>query len=126
MNGIDGFVSTALGIVSVSDASTVALLGDLVLKHHSNGLLGALDRGVDAELFVVVDNGGGGIFSFLPQADLSEHFEELFDVEVVDIVALGVFFYGIDTVEVDTEVGASSPRSTIRSAPGAPVAAGAH
>ena len=80
---------------------TVALLGDLCFLHDSNGLLGARDRGLDAT-FVVVDNGGGGIFSFLPQADLPDHFEELFGTpQSVDIAALARV-HGIDTVEVDT------------------------
>ena len=102
VNGIDGFVSTALGIASNSRPhATVALLGDLCFLHDSNGLLGAADRGVDAT-FVVVDNGGGGIFSFLPQAELPEHFETLFGTpQAVDLAALARA-HGIDTVEVET------------------------
>ena len=101
VNGIDGFVSTALGIASATDGATVALLGDLCFLHDSNGLLGARDRGVDVT-FVVVDNGGGGIFSFLPQAALPEHFETLFGTpHGIDLVALARV-HGIDTVDVDT------------------------
>ena len=108
VNGIDGFVSTTLGIASASaadpDGPTVALLGDLCFLHDSNGLLGARDRGVDAT-FVVIDNGGGGIFSFLPQADLPEHFETLFGTpQAVDLAALARV-HGIDTVDVDTAAG---------------------
>jgi 2-succinyl-5-enolpyruvyl-6-hydroxy-3-cyclohexene-1-carboxylate synthase len=99
-NGIDGFVSTALGIASArAGAPTVALLGDLCLLHDTNGLLGAADRGVDATL-VVVDNGGGGIFSFLPQAADPTHFETLFGTpQPVDVAAL-VAVHGIPTTEV--------------------------
>ncbi len=103
-NGIDGFVSTALGIASAADGPTVALLGDLCFLHDANGLLGAVDRGVDAT-FVVVDNGGGGIFSFLPQSELAEHFETLFATpQPVDLAALaGV--HGIPVTEVASAAG---------------------
>jgi 2-succinyl-5-enolpyruvyl-6-hydroxy-3-cyclohexene-1-carboxylate synthase len=101
VNGIDGFVSTALGIAAASDGPTVGLLGDLCFLHDTNGLLGAVDRGLDAT-FIVVDNGGGGIFSFLPQADLPDHFETLFGTpQPVDVAAVaGV--HGIPVTEVGT------------------------
>ena len=101
VNGIDGFVSTVFGVAAASDGPTVALLGDLCFLHDSNGLLGALDRDLDVT-FVVVDNGGGGIFSFLPQAQLSEHFEKLFGTpQSVDIAALARV-HDIPTVDVDS------------------------
>jgi 2-succinyl-5-enolpyruvyl-6-hydroxy-3-cyclohexene-1-carboxylate synthase len=76
VNGIDGMVSTAVGMAIASGAPVVALLGDIGFLHDANGLLGIEDRGVDVT-FVVVDNDGGGIFSFLPQAG-HERFEQLF------------------------------------------------
>jgi 2-succinyl-5-enolpyruvyl-6-hydroxy-3-cyclohexene-1-carboxylate synthase len=103
VNGIDGFVSTVLGIASGAEpgSATVALLGDLCFLHDTNGLLGATARGVDAT-FVVVDNDGGGIFSFLPQADLPHHFEKLFGTpQPVDIAAVAAV-HGIPVAEVAT------------------------
>ncbi len=77
-NGIDGVVSTALGIAaSGPDRRTVALLGDLAFLHDVSGLVNLSQVPCT---FVVVDNGGGGIFSFLPQASSldADRFEELF------------------------------------------------
>ena len=74
-SGIDGFVSTALG-VSVTGASTTALCGDLTLLHDVGSLIWSARRAYDC-VFVVPNNDGGAIFSFLPQRELPE-FEELF------------------------------------------------
>ncbi len=76
-NGIDGFVSTTLGIAVASGKPTAALCGDLTMLHDQNGLLTARDMRVSC-VFVVVNNDGGGIFSFLEQADYPEHFERVF------------------------------------------------
>jgi 2-succinyl-5-enolpyruvyl-6-hydroxy-3-cyclohexene-1-carboxylate synthase len=77
-NGIDGIVSTALGVAAADpERRVVALLGDLAFLHDVSGLVNLPDVRCT---FVVVDNGGGGIFSFLPQADVLpvESFETLF------------------------------------------------
>jgi 2-succinyl-5-enolpyruvyl-6-hydroxy-3-cyclohexene-1-carboxylate synthase len=74
-SGIDGFVSTAMGVASVHDAPVAALAGDLSLLHDQNGFL--LAQRPDLPI-VVVNNDGGGIFSFLPQAAYPDSFERVF------------------------------------------------
>ena len=102
VNGIDGFVSTVLG-AATGDGPVVALCGDLTFLHDAGGLLAATKRSLDAA-FVVLDNDGGGIFNFLPQAG-GDHFEELFGTpQGVDLAALaGV--HGIVCERVTTAAG---------------------
>ncbi|PZN12629.1 MAG: hypothetical protein DIU69_02950 [Bacillota bacterium] len=76
-NGIDGVVSSALGAAAAGEGPLVLVIGDLSFYHDLNGLLAAARYGIAATI-VVINNDGGGIFSFLPQARLTEHFELLF------------------------------------------------
>ncbi|HUZ85491.1 MAG TPA: 2-succinyl-5-enolpyruvyl-6-hydroxy-3-cyclohexene-1-carboxylic-acid synthase [Candidatus Baltobacterales bacterium] len=77
-SGIDGLVSSGLGVATGrSHAPTVLLLGDLSLYHDMNGLWAMTRHGIPATL-VVCDNDGGGVFNFLPQAEHQDVFEELF------------------------------------------------
>ena len=82
-SGIDGLVSVALGAGAVGPS--VALVGDLSLLHDQNGLLVAPRPDL---VMVVANNDGGGIFSFLPQADFAD-FERLFGTPTgVDLAKL--------------------------------------
>jgi 2-succinyl-5-enolpyruvyl-6-hydroxy-3-cyclohexene-1-carboxylate synthase len=117
-NGIDGVLSTALGR-ALSGVATVVLLGDIAFLHDSNALVALGARRVDLRI-VVVDNGGGGIFSFLPQASSlqPERFEQLFGTpHRTDIAALarahGIACNTISTLDEVTEaVQTPGPRVT--------------
>jgi 2-succinyl-5-enolpyruvyl-6-hydroxy-3-cyclohexene-1-carboxylate synthase len=79
-NGIDGVVSSALGASAAHPGPAVLVIGDISFYHDLNGLLAArcLKHALDL-LVVLINNNGGGIFSFLPQAEaMPEHFEQLF------------------------------------------------
>ncbi|MDF2557161.1 MAG: menD [Bacillales bacterium] len=76
-NGIDGIVSTALGVSASSEIPTFLIIGDLSFFHDMNGFLAA--RIHQLNLFVIViNNDGGGIFSFLPQYGEPRQYEKLF------------------------------------------------
>lgn len=76
-SGIDGNLATALGIAEGLQQPVTLLLGDLALLHDLNSL--ALVRTATQPLIlIVVNNDGGGIFSFLPIAAYPEVFETYF------------------------------------------------
>ncbi len=75
-NGIDGVISTALGM-AVHKRVTL-LIGDLAFYHDMNGLLMAKLNDIHINI-VILNNDGGGIFSYLPQKTAAEqYFERLF------------------------------------------------
>ncbi|AKC82557.1 2-succinyl-5-enolpyruvyl-6-hydroxy-3-cyclohexene-1-carboxylate synthase [Verrucomicrobia bacterium IMCC26134] len=73
-NGIDGMLSTALGVAHEGEP-TVLLTGDLALLHDTNGFLSASKLSGSLTV-VVINNQGGGIFGHLPVAKNNPHFEE--------------------------------------------------
>ena len=76
-NGIDGTLSTALGIAHGNARPAVLLTGDLALLHDANGFL--LRPKLRGSLTVVlINNEGGGIFEHLPVARFNPPFEEFF------------------------------------------------
>jgi 2-succinyl-5-enolpyruvyl-6-hydroxy-3-cyclohexene-1-carboxylate synthase len=86
-NGIDGTLSTALGVAH-GGQPTVLLTGDLALLHDTNGFL--MRKYLRGSLTIVlINNNGGGIFGMLPIAQFNPPFEEFFatpqDVDFADL-----------------------------------------
>ena len=103
VNGIDGVVSTAVGVALASDLPTFLLIGDLAFLHDSNGLINLISRNIDLRI-VLIDNCGGGIFSFLPQAAALENtkFERIFGTPHNTDLALIARAHGLETTNVAT------------------------
>lgn len=94
-SGIDGLVSTGLGLAAArANVPTVVLVGDLSLYHDMNGLWALRRHGVRATL-VVCDNDGGGVFNFLPQAQHQDVFEELFATPLSLDLSQAARLYGV-------------------------------
>ena len=98
-SGIDGLVSTGLGIAAASQDPTALLLGDLSLYHDMNGLWAVRRHGVRATI-VVLDNDGGGIFEFLPPARHRDVFEEVFATPLGLDISRVAALYGLEHVLV--------------------------
>ena len=75
-NGIDGNLSTALGIAH-RNQSSVMLTGDLALLHDTNGFL-LRNKFAGHLTIILINNNGGGIFEMLPVAKFEPPFEEFF------------------------------------------------
>jgi 2-succinyl-5-enolpyruvyl-6-hydroxy-3-cyclohexene-1-carboxylate synthase len=99
-SGIDGNVSTALGICASSETLFVAIVGDITFYHDLNGLLAVESSGLNP-IIVLLNNNGGGIFHRLPIREFEPPFTELF------VTPHGLDFepvarmYGLDFVRID-------------------------
>jgi 2-succinyl-5-enolpyruvyl-6-hydroxy-3-cyclohexene-1-carboxylate synthase len=98
-NGIDGTLSTALGVAQGAGRPAVLLTGDLALLHDANGfLIGPKLRG--SLTIVLINNRGGGIFEHLPIANFEPPFEEFFATpQEVDFAKLCAA-HGVEHVRV--------------------------
>jgi 2-succinyl-5-enolpyruvyl-6-hydroxy-3-cyclohexene-1-carboxylate synthase len=104
-NGIDGVVSTALG-AAAAGPPVVALVGDLAFLHDLTALVRPAGAEPDCTV-VVADNGGGGIFSFLPQAAAlaGDEFERLFATPQAVDAAAAAAGLGVPVDDVDDIAG---------------------
>lgn len=102
-NGIDGVISTALGVAAAGQGPVVLGIGDLSFQHDMNGLLAARLHGLNLTI-VVTNNDGGGIFSFLPQASQTDRatFETLYGTPTgIDLGAATALYGGTFTRAAD-------------------------
>jgi 2-succinyl-5-enolpyruvyl-6-hydroxy-3-cyclohexene-1-carboxylic-acid synthase len=98
-NGIDGTVSTALGL-STNGKPTVMVTGDLSFFHDLNGLAIGKTHGMNLTI-ILHNNNGGGIFQYLPQKG-TDDFDYLFNTpQGIDYSGLATM-YGLDYVKVMT------------------------
>ena len=105
-NGIDGLTATATGVAVATSSPTVLLTGDIAFLHDVGSLTSLRGRGVDLTI-VVIDNDGGGIFSFLPQADelTPAAFERLFGTPHGTDVAKVASAFGLPVEAVHSRAG---------------------
>lgn len=103
INGIDGIVSTALGMTaSQPDKQNILLIGDLALYHDMNGLMLAKQYQLPLTI-VLLNNNGGGIFSYLTQNQLEESdFEPLFGTPIDLNFELVAQLYGAIYTKVES------------------------
>lgn len=103
-NGIDGTIATALGIAAAGIGPTYAFIGDLTALADIGSLATASRLKVPITI-VVVNNDGGGIFQFLPQADPdrvdSETFTKLIAAPHGQRLAALAKAFGVDALEID-------------------------
>jgi len=107
LSGIEGNISTAIGFALGRGQPVVALLGDLTVSHDINAL--GIDHGGNVTL-VVINNGGGGIFDYLPHAELApDCFERYWTVPCAPNFkalssAYGCGYYRVDVIEDFSDV----------------------
>lgn len=80
LSGIDGNIATAIGIARAKKEPLMIVIGDQTFLHDLSSLF-LLDPEQDKIALVVINNGGGGIFSFLPIKGQSADFGSTFAAE---------------------------------------------
>jgi 2-succinyl-5-enolpyruvyl-6-hydroxy-3-cyclohexene-1-carboxylate synthase len=101
-NGIDGLISSGIGAAAESGRPTWVITGDLGLHHDTNGLAALRDVATPVRI-VVINNDGGGIFEFLPQAAQLERdeFEALLGTPLGIDPARTAALHGLSHTRVD-------------------------
>jgi 2-succinyl-5-enolpyruvyl-6-hydroxy-3-cyclohexene-1-carboxylate synthase len=113
-NGIDGVVASAAGAALATGAPTWLLIGEIALLHDLGGLIAATRAGADLRI-VCVNNGGGGIFDFLPVAEHAEsgpyeaHVATPCDVDLARVAALAGLDHRLASSVEEIRDAASSP-----------------
>ncbi|MCT4590091.1 MAG: 2-succinyl-5-enolpyruvyl-6-hydroxy-3-cyclohexene-1-carboxylic-acid synthase [Carboxylicivirga sp.] len=101
-SGIDGSVSTAVGAAYITNQPTLLVVGDLSFMYDSNGLW---NNYLKANLrIVVINNGGGGIFRFIPGPSDSEELETYFEASHQLNVKPLAEMYGLKYLSANDEV----------------------
>lgn len=98
-NGIDGTISTALGVAMYTQPLYL-IVGDLTFFHDLNGLIVSKIYHIPITI-IVINNNGGGIFSFLPQSEHPKHFELLFGTPLNIDFSHSVTMFGGDYIKVE-------------------------
>ncbi|AVK85759.1 2-succinyl-5-enolpyruvyl-6-hydroxy-3-cyclohexene-1-carboxylic-acid synthase [Lysinibacillus sp. B2A1] len=115
-NGIDGVVSTAMGYSQGNNRETYLLIGDLAFLHDINGLIASRYQECNLTI-IVMNNDGGGIFSYLPQSTVEAHYEDLFGtptaLEFNDVAQM----YDVDYIRVEDISELSEKFTTVKKRP---------
>jgi 2-succinyl-5-enolpyruvyl-6-hydroxy-3-cyclohexene-1-carboxylate synthase len=115
-NGIDGTIASAAGAARATGAPTLVLTGELALLHDLDGLLATRRTGIELTV-LCVDNGGGGIFDFLPvagSADRAAYMTHVATPAGLDLEALaGLAAMAYRPVSADEEI-----RAAVSAGPG--------
>ncbi len=114
-SGIDGIVSTALGIAAGSKKRVYLITGDLAFYHDMNGLLAAKKYGLKLTV-ILINNGGGGIFKLLPIAEEKKYFDEYFKTELDLDFKHTAKLYGAEYKSIKSWIGLTSAiKSSVKS-----------
>jgi 2-succinyl-5-enolpyruvyl-6-hydroxy-3-cyclohexene-1-carboxylate synthase len=113
-NGIDGVISSAAGAARATGAPVTVLTGELALLHDIGGLLAAARAGIPLTV-VCANNGGGGIFDFLPVAGAAdpevyeEHIATPADVDLETLAALAGMEHRLASTAEEVRTAAAGP-----------------